>query len=231
MTVDASVLRWCEDDHTWIDHGDGTVAPNWGFGGTRMPVDDPSRCPQPKTNEHGETWCDDCGEWKWSLGDCIQGVSFTPWAKEDWCRPPAPACLKPAVGANAWRDQYLPFDRSSWCAWWVRRDGAWRLTFHQGFASQRWASEYRCLDVHSAEWLDVDRAWTARRAKLDEYPTYLRERWWRTAKGSLIGCWSTMDQRGASWLISQRHVETWVREAVALGVSSDGQQLALDVYA
>ena len=46
-----TLLRWCADGHTWIDQGDGTVSPSWGYGGTHMPVDDPLRCPEPKTND------------------------------------------------------------------------------------------------------------------------------------------------------------------------------------
>jgi hypothetical protein len=231
-TLDNAVVRWCEDDHSWIDHGDGTVAPSWGYAGTRLPVDNPSRCPEPKTNEDNEIWCADCGEWKETLGDCIQGMSFLRPEKKKWCRPPAPACLKPAVGGNAWRDIDLPFDRTCWCAWWVRKGGAWRLTFHQGWTGrEHWVTEYRCLDVQTGGWFDVDRTWAARRAKLDEYPAYLRERWWRTPKGTLIGKWSTMDKSQCGWLLSGSDVEAWVREAAVLGVSSDGQQLTLDVDA
>lgn len=194
-----------------------------------MRVDDPLRCPEPRTNELGQHWCADCGEWKWSLSDCLRGLSFTPWEKEQWCSEPAPACLKPAIGGNAWRDQYLPFDSTCWCAWWVRTDGPWRLTFHLGCAHRMWTSTYDCIDVHTGERFDVDRSWTARRARIDEYPAHLRERWWKTDKGTLIGCWSTMRKDGAGWLMNGRVVEAWIREAVELGVATAGQQLTLDV--
>ena len=91
MSTDNAVLMWCEDGHTWIAQGDGSVSPSWGYGGTHMPVNDPTLCPEPRTNEHGQYWCDDCGAWKWTLGDCLRGLSFTPWEKEDWCTPPQPA--------------------------------------------------------------------------------------------------------------------------------------------
>ena len=231
MTARGPILMWCEDDHVWTVQEDGTVSPSWGLGGTHMPVADPRRCPEPRRNESGEYWCDDCREWKWSLSDCIRGLSFTPWEDKDWCAPPEPACLKPAIGQNAWSERDLPFDERRCCAWWVRRNGAWRLTFHQGQLSRRWAATYRCLDVHTGESFDVDRSWDARRASVDEYPPYLRERWWRTNKGALVGCWSTMDKSGAGYLIKGRLVETWVAEAVNLGAATDGQQLALAVDA
>ena len=229
--MNGAVLMWCEDDHTWIVQEDGTVSPSWGYGGTHMPVDDPLRCPEPKRNELGQYWCDDCGDWKWTLCDCLPGLSFAPWQEKEWCRAPSPACLKPAVGGNAWNDRDLPFDSDCWCAWWVRKGGAWRLTFHQGQESRMWTATYRCLDVHTGETFAVDRSWEARRASLDEYPAYLRERWWTTPKGKLIGCWSTMEKGGAGYLISGRLVETWVREAVDRGVATAGMQLALDVDA
>jgi hypothetical protein len=222
---------WCEDDHTWIVQEDGTVSPSWGYGGTHMEVADPQRCPEPRRNEFGQCWCDDCGGWKTSLGDCLRGLSFSPWEEKEWCRPPAPACLKPAVGGNAWSDRDLPFDDRCWCAWWVRQNGAWRLTFHQGQVSRRWAATYLCLDVHTGEAFDVDRTCDARRAALDDYPAYLRDRWWRTDKGSLIGSWSTMEKNGAGYLINRQLVETWVAVAVELGAATEGMQLALDVDA
>ena len=223
-------MRWCDAGHTWIDQGDGTVSPSWGLGGTHMPVDDTTRCPAPRTDEHGRYWCEDCAKWKWSLHDCLQGLSFAPWEKKEWCRPPAPACLKPAVGdGHRWEDQYLPFDRRCWCAWWVRKQGPWSLTFHQGHASRLWTATYRCLDVHTGEFLDIDRAWSARRARIEEYPEYLRARWWSSSSGTLIGCWSTMRKDGAGYLIEGRLVETWVRDAVQCGVATSGQQLTLDV--
>ena len=47
------------------------------------------------------------------------------------------------------------------------------------------------------------------RASLDEYPAYLRERWWTTPGGAkLVGCWSTMAKNGAGYLIDRRRVET-----------------------
>jgi len=231
MAMNDAVLTWCEDGHTWINHGDGTVSPSWGYGGTHLPVEDAARCPEPETNADGEYWCADCEQWKQSLGDCIRGLSFTPWAKEQWCSPPQPVCLKPAVGANAWRDGDLPFDGDAWCAWWVRNGGPWRLTFHQGQNSRLWTATCDCLDVHTGETFEVDRTWDARRAALADYPNYLRERWWRTDNGALIGCWSTMDRRGAGWLIRRCDVETWVREAIEEGVATNGLQLAFDVDA
>ena len=36
---------------------------------------------------------------RFKLGDCLRGLSFTPWEKADWCSPPAPACLKTALAA------------------------------------------------------------------------------------------------------------------------------------
>ena len=135
-----------------------------------------------------------------------------------------------AVGeGHRWEDAYLPFDDKCWCAWWVRNGGPWRLTFSQGGVSLMWATTYDCLDVHTGEVFDVDRTWTARRARLEEYPAYLRERWWTTDKGTLIGCWSTMSKSGAGYLIERRQVEMWVREAVQAGVATAGQQLTLDV--
>jgi hypothetical protein len=73
-SFEEAVLMWCEDGHTWIDQGDGTVSPSWGYGGTHMPVDDATRCPEPRINAAGEYWCADCGEWKRSLRDCISGA-------------------------------------------------------------------------------------------------------------------------------------------------------------
>jgi hypothetical protein len=108
---------------------------------------------------------------------------------------------------------------------------AWRLTFHQGQQSRLWTATYRCLDVHTGEWLQVDRTWDARRASLAGYPAHLRERWWRTGGTKLVGCWSTMAPNGAGYLIDQRHVETWVREAVRDGTAATGLQLALNVDA
>lgn len=231
MSPEGPTLMWCEDDHTWIVQDDGSVSPSWGLGGTRMLIDDPLRCPEPLTNELGQYWCGDCGEWKRSLHDCLRGLSSSPWETKEWCRPPEPVCLKPAVGNQCWQDRDLPFDGHAWCAWWVRKASAWRLTFHQGQRSHRWAATYHCLDVHTGEWFDVDRSWDVRRASLDEYPAVLRERWWRTDKGVLVGRWSTLDTGGAGGLIAQRDVDAWVREAVALGVTTDGLQLALDVDA
>jgi hypothetical protein len=94
-----------------------------------------------------------------------------------------------------------------------------------------WAATYDCLDVHTGERIDVDRTWDARRASLDEYPAYLRKRWWKTEKGALMGCWSVMDKAGAGWLIQGPEVETWVCEAVAIGVATTGLQLTFDVDA
>ena len=125
---------------------------------------------------------------------------------------PLPLALNLAVGeGHRWEDRSLPFDDKCWCAWWVRNGGPWRLTFHQGGVSRMWAETYDCLDVHTGEVLAVDRTSTARRARLEEYPAYLRERWWTTDKGTLIGCWSTMREDGAGWLIERRVVETWIR--------------------
>ena len=94
-----------------------------------------------------------------------------------------------------------------------------------------WAATYDCLDVHTGERIAVDQTWNARRASLDEYPAYLRERWWRSPSGAPVGCWSTMDKDGAGWLIAQGQVEDWVRESVELGVASTGLQLSFDVDA
>ena len=224
-----SVLRWCEDGHTWIDQGDGTVSPSWGLGGTHMPIEDALRCPEPMRNDDDEIWCEDCGEWKASIADCIQGLSFSPWENKKWCRSPIAACLKPAIGGNAWRDQYLPFDDTCWCAWWVRKDGAWLLTFHSGCSHRMWSTRYECIDVNTGDELDVDRTWQARRARLEEYPAFLRDRWWKTSKGKLIGCWSTLAPGGAGWLIDRKLVQSWVHDAVRAHVATVGQQLVLDV--
>jgi hypothetical protein len=206
------VLMWCEDGHTWINQGDGTVSPSWGLGGTHMRVADPLLCPEP------------------ALGGGARGVDG---AEADGATNREPACLKPALGGNAWSDRDRPFDGTRWCAWWVREatGGAWHLTFHQGQESRLWAATYRCLDVRTGACLEVDRTWHVRRASLAEYPAYLRERWWTTPKGTLIGCWSTMDKGGAGYLIDRRSVEAWVSEAVAIGVAAAGSQLVLDVDA
>ena len=90
---------------------------------------------------------------------------------------PTPHCLKLALGGNRWADQHLPLDGKRWCAWSVRTgDGPWRLTFHQGHTTRRWATVYDCLDVRTGERLQVDRTWQARRAKLTDYPVYLHDR-------------------------------------------------------
>jgi hypothetical protein len=203
--IDRPVVRWCADGHHWTDHGDGTVSPSWGYGGTHMPIDDPLLCPEPAADtEHDD---DDDGVY------------------------PAPACLLPAEGANAWSDRHLPFDDSAWCAWWVRKDGPWRLTFHQGSTSRLWASTYRCLDVLTGERFDVDRSWQGRRARLEEYPAHLREKWWTSPGGALIGCWSTEDKGKAGWLLDHRQVERWVKSAGKRGDAEAGMQLALEIDA
>lgn len=233
MAIDDATLRWCEDGHTWIDQGDGTVSPSWGYGGTHMPVEDPLRCPEPQRTDDGRYWCETCQEAKHSMGDCVQGCSCTPWVKpaEQWCAMPKPHCLKPAIGGNRWADQYLPFDGKRWCAWWVRHNGPWRLTFHQGRAGKLWAAVYDCLDVHTGERLQVDRSWQARRAKLTEYPVHLQERWWTGPRGALLGTWDTTEPGAGGWLLSGRQVEQWVRAAVRAGVAAagavPGEQLAL----
>ena len=55
MSESDVVLMWCEDGHTWINQGDGTVSPSWGLGGTHMPVADPRVCPEPDRDEDGRT--------------------------------------------------------------------------------------------------------------------------------------------------------------------------------
>jgi hypothetical protein len=60
----------------------------------------------------------------------------------------------------------------------------------------------------------------ARRAKLQEYPAYLQERWWAGNAGELLGKWDTMASGGAGWLLSAGQVEKWVREAVTKGVAA-----------
>ena len=222
--MNGAVLMWCEDDHTWIVQEDGTVSPSWGYGGTHMPVDDPLLCPEPERDEQGRATCPSCAS-RYYVGACDECSRTGANAY------PLPACLKPAIGGNAWSDRDLPFDGDRWCAWWVRKGGAWHLTFNQGQESRLWAATYRCLDVHTGESFDVDRTWEARRASLDEYPAYLQQRWWTTPNGKLIGCWSTMEKNGAGYLIKRSLVETWVREAVDRGLSTAGMQLALDVDA
>jgi hypothetical protein len=182
------VLRWCKYDHTWIDQGNGKVSPSWGYGGTMMPVDDPLLCPEPLRDERGRMTCPSC-ERKHFRGSCRD----YPWQRPDCENPdPPPACLKPALGGNRWADRDLPFDGSDWCAWWVRKDGPWRLTFHQANAGGgRWTSVYKCWDVATAESMLVDRTWQVRRARVEEYPDYLRERWWRGRGGQLVGKWRT----------------------------------------
>ncbi|MGO9899903.1 MAG: hypothetical protein ACLP0J_09465 [Solirubrobacteraceae bacterium] len=233
MAIEDATLCWCEDGHTWIDQGDGTVSPSWGYGGTHMPVENPRQCPEPRHSDDGLYWCERCQEGRRMMGDCVRGCSLTPWIKpaEQWCGMPAPDCLKHAIGANRWVDQYLPFDGRRWCAWWVRQDGgSWRLTFHQGHAGRLWAAVYDCLDVRSGERVQVDRGWQARRAKLSDYPAHLRERWWRTPNGTLIGTWSTTEPGGAGWLLDPRKVERWVQAAVRHGIADTegpAEQLAL----
>jgi hypothetical protein len=232
MSIDNAILMWCEDGHTWINQGDGTVSPSWGLGGTHMPVHDPLLCPEPERDDEGRIAGASCAG-TFFVGGSDEGAGGADAIGGHGVFP-QPVCLKPAVGGNAWRDQYLPFDRSRWCAWWVRAGNAdpWRLTLHQGHSSRLWAATYECLDVHTGERLEVDRTYEARRASLAEYPASLRERWWTTEKGGkLIGCWSTMRKDGAGWLIGRRLVETWVREAVADGTATAGQQLDLIVDA
>ena len=229
MSDSGVVLMWCEDGHTWINQGDGTVSPSWGLGGAHMPVADPRVCPEPDRDEDGQTTCPSCGGRRY-IGVCDQCSG----ADDRESAYPPPACLKPALGGNAWDDRDLPFDGHRWCAWWVRKrkGGPWRLTFHQGQESRLWAATYRCLDVHTAEWFEVDRTWDVRPASLGQYPAYLRERWWTTPGGAkLVGCWSTMARSGAGYLIDRRQVERWVREAVEEGAATAGLQLALDVDA
>jgi hypothetical protein len=231
MSIEDAVLRWCAHGHTWIDQGDGTVSPSWGLGGTHMPVADPLLCPEPLRNDDGAIWCADCFDWKHTLGDCIRGLSFSPWERDDWCRAPEPACLAPAVGGNAWRDRNLPFDSSAWSVWWMRRAGPWLLTFHQGQNSRLWAATYDCLDIHTGDTFEVDRTWQARRASITELPPYLLDRWWKTENGTFVGCWSTRSRDGASWLIDRHDVEAWVRDGVQRGVADAGLQLTLEVDA
>jgi hypothetical protein len=218
------VKRWCADGHPWIDQLNGTVSPSWGFGGTMMPVEDPLRCPEPDRDELGRVTCAGCGR-RHHIGSCrdfpAQGrLCTTPY--------PAPACLKPALGGNRWSDLYLPFD-GSWCAWWVRTNGPWRLTFHQGIAGgEHWTSVYKCWDVETGDAMLVDRTWQARRAEIGDYPAYLRERWWRAASGRLIGDWRTAGRHEAGWLIDGRQAVAWITEAVELGRSGSEAQLMFD---
>jgi hypothetical protein len=219
-----ATARWCADGHTWIDQGDGTVSPAWGFGGTRMPVDNPLLCPDPARDEYRRVACPTCDR-RYYRGSC-RDVWMGPGCDNAY---PPPVCLQPALGGNRWTDRELPFDGSDWCAWWIRKEGPWRLTFHLGYAGgQHWASIYRCWDVETGEPVRVDRTWQVRRARIEELPAHVLKGWWRDPRGHLIGNWRTPAPGGAGWLMSEKRAVALIEEAVALGVAGSEAQLMFD---
>jgi hypothetical protein len=108
--TDYTLEHRCPAGHCWREHTNGQVTPSWGLGGTFVDVPDPTRCPEPATDEDGLYACATCGE-RHRPGDGLAGMSFTPWefasGERQECEVPRPACGQPAVSTRRWGDRSL----------------------------------------------------------------------------------------------------------------------------
>lgn len=106
------VRHFCEDGHSWVEQPDGGVSPSWGYGLSSIRYDQPAdHCPEPQRGfsryddggpDHGYQ-CPTCGEVHY-CGGCGMGVRCgLPPEGAPVCRPPDPACGKPAVRTLHWR--------------------------------------------------------------------------------------------------------------------------------
>jgi hypothetical protein len=100
---DSPILHTCAEGHCWTEQPDGTVSPSWGYGGTHasFPDHDPKRCPEPDRDEEGRYECPGC-RGRFFCGHGEPGVMCDPWNYEEGCKPPPPACGKPAVSSARW---------------------------------------------------------------------------------------------------------------------------------
>ncbi len=184
-------LRWCADGHSWIDHLDGNVTPSWGYGGTRVAVPNPRRCPEPLPRADGRRHrCARCGRSiRSTLALIASRCDHTP--AQRCVISTEHGCSKPALGAgHRWSECNWPFPaEDDWRLWWVARElDPPRLCWLIGTVSVRWRSTFDALDLHRGERFDIDGAdqtirWVITRARHEELPAAMRTQWPTRADG------------------------------------------------
>jgi hypothetical protein len=98
-----ALLHTCDDGHSWTQQPDGGVSPSWGYGLTSVKYKgwDPALCPEPIRNPDRTYTCVGCGG-DFYTGHGTPGVMCDPWNFDKRCKPPEPACGKPAVETRVW---------------------------------------------------------------------------------------------------------------------------------
>jgi len=165
-------LRWCQDGHCWIDHGDSTISPAWDLSATHVPVADTRRCPellldQPdrrNTRRHPSS---------------VRTTSGNESVDD------AQTCGGYAVGAgHRWVDRTWPLpEHDGWRLWWIVCEAQPpRLVWLIGELGARWRSTFDVIDLHSGERFDIDGhdmtvAWEISKAQLSSLPPAMLADW------------------------------------------------------
>lgn len=233
---DGAILHTCAQGHAWVEQppvgdrpGQAHVSPSWGYGGTYLPVDDATVCPEPERDEHGAIVCPTCGG-RWFRGECPHGPEGGPG-----CADPPVACGLPAVTSTRWGQENRPWGgrgAQRGIFWLGRRDGPTvrRLVARLGGVSRLWVTHEKVIDLRTGERLIVssdDAEWIATAADESDLPATLATRWPRRRGGRLALAYD----HGPTGVQPPSVDELcgWVDEAIAAGAAleSAGQ---LDLF-
>jgi hypothetical protein len=208
--TDDSLEHRCAAGHYWREHHNGQVTPSWGLGGTFIDGGDPSRCPEPTTDEHGLYECGSCGE-RHRPGDGLAGMSFTPWefgpAGRQECEVPVAACRQPTVWTRRWGDRHLPWPKGPGQLYSLSRlthgrDGE-RLVAYVGSTP----NHARVIALDTGEPLQIPFGcpdWISaetRKASVAELPDALRKIWPHDPRAGEVGGIST------SWILANTNAD------------------------